>query len=72
MSELTNAKRITREQARLNDLMDLLREKPTLTYAEVLRTLSELWGVSTDTVTVVTQYAQRKKLIARKTVWTVK
>ncbi len=71
MSELTNAKRIARNQARINDLMDLLREKPTLSYAEILNELAKLWGVSTDTVTGVIQYAQRKKLVVRKVVWNV-
>lgn len=71
MSELTNAKRIARDQARINDLMDLLREKPTLTYAEVLSELAKLWGVSTDTVTGVIQYAQRKKLVVKRVVWAV-
>lgn len=71
MSELTNAKRIARNQARINDLMDLLREKPTLSYAEVLNELAKLWGVSTDTVTGVIQYAQRKKLVVRKVIWNV-
>lgn len=71
MSELTNAKRIARDQARINDLMDLLREKPTLTYAEILNELAKLWGVSPDTVTGVIQYAQRKKLVVRKVIWNV-
>ena len=71
MSELTNAKRIARDQARINDLMDLLRQKPTLTYAEILKELAKLWGVSTDTVTGVIQYAQRKKLVVRKVIWNV-
>lgn len=71
MSEWTNAKRIARDQARINDLMDLLRENPTLSYAEILSKLAKLWGVSTDTVTGVIQYAQRKKLVVRKVIWNV-
>lgn len=72
MSDKTNAKRIEREQARVNELLDLLRESPTMLYAEVLSTLSKQWGVSTDTVKHVFQFVQRKKLVKKQAYWSVK
>ena len=72
MSHITNSNRIQRDTARVNELLDLLREQPILSHAEVVKTLAERWDKSTDTVTRVFQYAQRKKLVTKKTMWVVK
>ncbi len=73
MTDLTNynARRQQRQQARVNELMDLLRDEPQMTRAEVLHTLCKRWKVSEDTVKVTWQFALRKKIITSKTVWHV-
>ena len=64
-----NARRRERAQARVNELMELVREKPKLTDRQIVSTLAKRWRVSTRTVRVTMQYCKRKKLIRMEKVW---
>ena len=69
MSELTNATRISRQQSREAQLVNLLMENPQMKERDILATFAKRWGVSETTVAVTLKY---KSVIVLERVWSVK
>ena len=72
MSGRTNATRQSRQQSREMELVNLLMSNPQMKERDILKTLSNRWGVSQTTVSVTLQYCKRKNIIVLERVWSVK
>ncbi len=61
-----NARRIQRTEARVNEILDYIRENPKATQKAMLKTLSRRWKVSMKTAQLPLQWMKRRGLIDSK------
>jgi len=61
-----NTRRIARTEARVNEILDYLRENPKATQKTMLKTLSRRWKVTMKTAQLPLQWMKRHGLIDSK------
>ena len=61
-----NARRIQRTEARVNEILDYIRENPKATQKTMLKTLSRRWKVTMKTAQLPLQWMKRHGLIDSK------
>jgi len=61
-----NSRRIARTEARVNEILDYLRENPKATQKTMLKTLSRRWKVTMKTAQLPLQWMKRHGLIDSK------
>ena len=61
-----NARRIQRTEARVNEILDYIRENPKATQKTMLKTLSRRWNVTMKTAQLPLQWMKRHGLIDSK------
>jgi len=61
-----NARRIQRTEARVNEILDYIRENPKATQKTMLKTLARRWKVTMKTAQLPLQWMKRHGLIDSK------
>jgi len=61
-----NARRIQRTEARVNEILDYIRDNPKATQKAMLKTLARRWRVSIRTARLPLQWMKRHGLIDSK------
>jgi len=61
-----NSRRIARTEARVNEILDYLRENPKATQKTMLKTLARRWKVTMKTAQLPLQWMKRHGLIDSK------
>ncbi len=58
-----NSRRIARTEARVNEILDYLRENPSSTQKKMLRELARRWRVTVKTASLPLQWMKRHGMI---------
>jgi len=61
-----NARRIAQTEARINEILDYIRDNPKATQKAMLKTLARRWRVSIKTAQLPLQWMKRHGLIESK------
>lgn len=63
--------RYQRTQARINEILDEIRDNPMATEAEIVRMLAKRWNLNRYTVEKIMQYCKREGMITAKRILVV-